>query len=148
MEQSMHLFRVFAKSFKSVSEHSVASSKNGGFNPTAFAVMEVIYRKGPQPIQQIGSKLLLQSGNVTYVIDKLEERGFLHRRPCPQDRRIIFAELTSRGQQMMDEIYPCHTQRIHLAMNALDESEKEQLIHLLKKMGMGADSAAASIHKS
>ena len=59
-----------------MSEHSIRDSKEHGFNPTEFAVLELLYTRGPQKLQQIGSRLLLVSGNVTYVIDKLERNGF------------------------------------------------------------------------
>ncbi|OAB27542.1 MarR family transcriptional regulator [Paenibacillus macquariensis subsp. defensor] len=144
---SLHLYRVFAKSFKSVNEHAVTGSKIEGFNPTAFAVMEVLYYKGAQPIQQIGAKLLLQSGNVTYVIDKLEERGFLRRRPCPTDRRVIFAELTSEGEQLMNDLYPKFSERIHRALSGLNAEEKCQMISLLKKMGIQAERLSPSSRK-
>ncbi|MEC0368520.1 MarR family transcriptional regulator [Paenibacillus chibensis] len=144
---SLHLYRVFAKSFKSINEHAVISSKVEGFNPTAFAVMEVLYYKGSQPIQQIGSKLLLQSGNVTYVIDKLEKRGYIHRRPCPNDRRVIYAELTPVGEALMNDLYPKYSERIHHAFSGLNDEEKSQLIHLLKKLGMQAERLTPSLRK-
>lgn len=146
-QMSLHLYRVFAKSFKSVSEHAVNGSKIEGFNSTAFAVMEVLYYKGAQPIQQIGSKLLLQSGNVTYIIDKLEERGYLIRKPCPNDRRVIFAELTSEGEHLMNDMYPKYSERIHRALSGLNTEEKCQMISLLKKMGLQAERLSPSTRK-
>lgn len=146
-EQSMHLYRVFAKAFKSLSEHAVAGSKIEGFNSTAFSVMEVLYFKGAQPIQQIGAKLLLQSGNVTYVIDKLEHGGLLRRHPCPTDRRVIYAELTDQGRMMMDDIYPKYEERLSFALGGLNMQEKEQLIYLLKKMGMEAERLSPTMRK-
>lgn len=144
---SLHLYRVFAKSFKSVNEHAVTGSKIQGFNPTAFAVMEVLYYKGAQPIQQIGAKLLLQSGNVTYVIDKLEAAGYLHRTPCPRDRRVIFAELTPKGKDLMDQLYPEFSNRIDHALSGLNEEEKQVMIELLKKMGREAEKLAPLARK-
>lgn len=144
---SLHLYRVFAKSFKSVNEHAVTGSKIQGFNPTAFAVMEVLYYKGAQPIQQIGAKLLLQSGNVTYVIDKLEVAGYLHRTPCPRDRRVIFAELTPKGKELMDQLYPEFSNRIDHALSGLNEEEKQVMIELLKKMGREAEKLAPLARK-
>ncbi|MDP4095609.1 MarR family transcriptional regulator [Paenibacillus sp. P96] len=146
-QKSMHLHSVFAKSFKSISEHAVAGIKAAGFNPTAFAVMEVLYHKGAQPIQQIGAKLLLQSGNVTYVIDKLEDKGYLFRHPCPQDRRIIHAELTEEGRKIMDNIYPDYARQIDRAYSGMSQEEMEQLINLLKKLGRSAESLSSSTHK-
>ncbi|MFD3261424.1 MULTISPECIES: MarR family winged helix-turn-helix transcriptional regulator [Paenibacillus] len=144
---SLHLYRVFSKSFKSVNEHAVTGSKIQGFNPTAFAVMEVLYYKGPQPIQQIGAKLLLQSGNVTYVIDKLEAAGFLQRQPCPRDRRVIFAELTPKGKELMNKLYPEFSERIDYALSGLDNDEKQLMITLLKKMGREAEKLAPLARK-
>lgn len=144
---SMHLYRVFAKSFKSVNEHAVTGSKIQGFNPTAFAVLEVLYYKGSQPIQQIGAKLLLQSGNVTYVIDKLETAGLLRRTPCPRDRRVIYAELTSKGQALMDQLYPEFANRIDYALSGLNDEEKNVMIELLKKMGREAEKLAPLARK-
>ncbi|KOR76952.1 MarR family winged helix-turn-helix transcriptional regulator [Paenibacillus solani] len=136
---AMHLYRVFAKSFKSVNEHVVNGSKIEGFNPTSFAVMEVLFYKGRQPIQQIGAQLLLQSGNVTYVVDKLVERGYVRRRPCPEDRRVIYAELTLPGEQLMQKLYPLHERHIQHALGGLNEEEKQQLISLLGKMNKHAE---------
>lgn len=138
---AMHLYRVFAKSFKSVNEHVVNGSKIEGFNPTSFAVMEVLFYKGRQPIQQIGAQLLLQSGNVTYVVDKLVAKGYVRRRPCPEDRRVIYAELTTTGEQLMQKLYPIHEQHIQHALGGLNEEEKQQLIGLLAKMGKHAELA-------
>ncbi|MCY7877694.1 MarR family transcriptional regulator, partial [Bacillus spizizenii] len=39
VERAMNLYRVFARAFKSVSEHSIRDSKEHGFNPTEFAVL-------------------------------------------------------------------------------------------------------------
>lgn len=144
---SLHLYRVFSKSFKSVNEHAVTGSKIQGFNPTAFAVMEVLYFKGAQPIQQIGAKLLLQSGNVTYVIDKLEAAGYLHRTPCPRDRRVIYADLTPQGRELMDQLYPEFKDRIDYALSGLNEEEKQIMIELLKKMGREAEKLAPQSRK-
>ncbi|MCZ4151665.1 MarR family transcriptional regulator, partial [Escherichia coli] len=42
-ERSLHLYRTLAKTFKSMNEHTVATSKVHGFNPTAYGVLEVLY---------------------------------------------------------------------------------------------------------
>lgn len=78
MERALNLFHTLAKAYKNVSDHANRDSKEHGLNPTEYAVLELLYIKGPQKLQQIGSKLLLVSGNVTYVIDKLEKTdGFI-----------------------------------------------------------------------
>ncbi|MFJ5963676.1 MULTISPECIES: MarR family transcriptional regulator [unclassified Bacillus (in: firmicutes)] len=136
VERSMTLYKVFARAFKSVSEHSIRDSKEHGFNPTEFAVLELLYTRGAQKLQQIGSRLLLVSGNVTYVIDKLERNGFIEREQDPKDKRSVYAHLTDKGRSYLDKIYPIHSLRIARAFSGLTRDEQEQLIRLLKKAGI------------
>lgn len=138
-EATLHLYRVLSKAFKSVTDHSAANCKNEGFNPTDFAVLEMLYHKGPQPIQQIGSKLLLQSGNVTYVIDKLERNGYLRRHPCAKDRRVIYAEMTDEGRNIMERVMPSQVDTLCRALSGLTCEEKMQATDLLKKLGIQAE---------
>ncbi|WP_243385485.1 MarR family winged helix-turn-helix transcriptional regulator [Bacillus kexueae] len=136
LDRAMTLFHVFARAFKSISEHSIRDSKEHGFNPTEFAVLELLYTKGPQKLQQIGSRLLLVSGNVTYVIDKLERNGYIYREQDVKDKRSVYAHLTDKGKLYLDEIYPIHAMRMARAFSGLTEVEQEQLMALLKKAGV------------
>jgi MarR family transcriptional regulator, 2-MHQ and catechol-resistance regulon repressor len=136
LELALNLFKTFARAFKSVSEHSIRDSKEHGFNPTEFSVLELLYTKGPQKLQQIGSRLLLVSGNVTYVIDKLEKNEFIYREQDPKDKRSVYAKLTEKGQTYLDEIYPIHSLRMARAFSGLSTEEQQQLMALLKKAGV------------
>ncbi len=110
-----------------------------GLNPTEFAVLELLYHKGEQAIQRIGEKILLSSGSMTYVIDKLEKKKYLLRSRCPQDRRIINVCITEEGSALMDEIFPQHQAAIQEMFSILDEKEKETFIAMLKKLGLSLE---------
>lgn len=138
VDLSLELFVVLSRAFKSVMEHAERDIRRHGLNPTEFAVLELLYHKGPQPLQKIGEKILLASGSITYVVDKLEEKGHLLRKPCPEDRRITFATITDKGRQLMDEIFPSHKEAIKNAVDGLAPEEKETVLHLLKKLGIRA----------
>jgi MarR family 2-MHQ and catechol resistance regulon transcriptional repressor len=139
IERSLRLFRVLNRAFRSVSEHSIRDIKTYGLNPTEFAVLELLYHKGPIPLQQIGSRLLILSGGVTYTVDKLENAGYVRRRNCAEDRRVTYAEVTEEGQRLMESIFPKHAVALQRAVSGLTEDEKDQAIALLKKLGIEAD---------
>ena len=105
-------------------------------NVTEFAVLELLYHKGDQPIQMIGKKVLIASSSITYVIDKLEKKGLVKRTACPTDRRVIFASLTDAGQTLMMQIFPQHEQKIAQIFEVLTEHELETLIQYLKRVGL------------
>jgi MarR family 2-MHQ and catechol resistance regulon transcriptional repressor len=139
VERSLRLFRVLNRAYRSVSEHSVRDIKSYGLNPTEFAVLELLYHKGPIPLQQIGNRLLILSGGVTYTVDKLENAGYVERKSCAEDRRVTFAEVTDAGKTLMETIFPKHALALHQAMSGLTDEEKDQAVVLIKKLGIEAD---------
>ena len=136
MKQSLKLYIVLSRANKAINEVTNQFFQQKGLNPTEFAVLELLYHKGRQPLQKIGSKILLASGSITYVVDKLEKRGLIKRVSCPTDRRVTYAEITEEGDKFMEEIFPEHEKNLHELMNALTPEEKEIAIELLKKLGL------------
>lgn len=135
---SLKLFVVLSKAYKSIMDNAVKDMKQYNLAPSEFTVLELLYHKGRTPLQQIGAKILVTSGSVTYNIDKLEKKGYLKRIPCENDRRVIYAELTEEGKLLFDHIFPDHTNAIHSIMQGLSIEEKQVAIELLKKLGLGA----------
>lgn len=133
---SLKLFIVLSRAHKVISEKTNRLLADHGLNPTEFAVLELLYHKGAQPIQKIGGKILLASGSMTYVIDKLERRGYLVRNVFDADRRVTFVDITDEGKALIAEIFPLHEQNLHELMSALDDEEKETAIGLMKKLGL------------
>ncbi|WP_442599287.1 MarR family winged helix-turn-helix transcriptional regulator [Neobacillus sp. D3-1R] len=134
--QSLKLFIVLSRAYKAINEQVNKLIQSKGLNPTEFAVLELLYHKGDQPLQQIGGKILLASGSITYVVDKLEEKGLLTRVACPKDRRVTYAQITEEGKKFIGDMFPDHEQRIHDLMSSLTADEKETAIELLKKLGL------------
>jgi len=136
---SLKLFVVLNRALDAIKTHIEADIKRYGLNPTEFAVLELIYSKGDQPIQKIGEKVLIASSSITYVVDKLEKKKMLRRKPCPNDRRITYATITEEGMQLMKQIFPKHKTSIHRICAGLETKEKAFLIEQLKKLGYYAE---------
>ncbi len=136
---SLKLFVVLSKAYRTIMDLAIKDMKKYGLSPSEFTVLEVLYTKGRVPLQQIGEKILVTSGSVTYNIDKLEKKELLKRIPCEDDRRVTFAELTGQGRRLFDSIFPQHASLIHSLTAGLDPEEKELAASLLKKLGRGAE---------
>jgi len=135
---SLKLFVVLSRAVQSVTKRVEEDIKRYGLNPTEFAVLELLFNKGEQPIQKIGEKILLASSSITYVVDKLEKKQLLVRKPCPKDRRVTFASITSEGAELLNNIFPQHKEAIQQIFGGLDPNEKEKMIEQLKKLGYHA----------
>jgi MarR family 2-MHQ and catechol resistance regulon transcriptional repressor len=70
---------------KAIQEQMKTEMTNHKLSITEFSVLEVLYLKGKQTIHQIGSSILISSGSMTYIIDKLEQRDLVKRTACPDD---------------------------------------------------------------
>lgn len=103
-------------------------------NLTEFSVLEVLHLKGTQTIHQVGQSVLISSGSMTYVIDKLEQRGLLERKACPNDRRAIHVSLTGNGTDLMTKLMPMHQELVENIFSELDTEEAKTIVKLLEKV--------------
>jgi len=136
----LKLFRVWIKATKSIVDNIQKDIANHKISSENFMILELLYSKGPHPVQKISETLSIPSGSITYVVDKLEKKGLVERQPLPNDRRASNVVLTKDGKQLFDEIFPKHVDTISQNLSFISNDEKEQLIDLLKRIGMGAQS--------
>lgn len=138
-EAALDLYIALSRASQWVMAHGDRDIRKNGLNRTEFGVLELLYHKGPQPLQQIGNKVLMSSGNITYVVDKLEKKGLAKRRVSTEDRRLIYAEVTDAGSAFIEEVFPQHARSIEAAVEGLTPQEQQEVTTLLKKLGIYAE---------
>lgn len=134
-EKALKFYIVLSRAYDAISKADKKEIEKYGISSSEFAVLELLYSKGPQPIQYIASKVLLKSGSMTYVIGQLEKKELLKRVVCEEDRRIYYAYLTLEGEKLIKEIFPIHEDFLYNLLNVLPEKEIDQLIENLKFLG-------------
>lgn len=97
-------------------------------NISEFGVLEMLYHKGDQPVQKVAEKILVTSGTITYVINKLEKKEFVVRRKCNKDKRVYYVSLTEKGKDYISHIFPKHKDFLNNLFKDLDEESKTQLL--------------------
>ncbi|MGM7683364.1 MarR family winged helix-turn-helix transcriptional regulator [Cytobacillus sp. Hm23] len=137
-ELDLRLFRVWMKSFNTVFKNISLDIDSYGISHEQFMILELLYSKGPHPVQKISETFSIPSGSITYVVDKLEKKDMVKREPIPSDRRAFNVTLTEKGRELFDTIFPKHVETISQNLSFVTNDEKQQLIHLLKKIGFGA----------
>src|SRR2546428_13600629 len=102
-DPALELFVVLWRASNWVSAYAARDARCHGLNPTEFAILEALYHKGPLPLQQIGEKVLISSGNITYSVDKLEQNKLMVRRPSPQTRPVLLEVLQPQGRDFLPD---------------------------------------------
>ncbi|WP_434589102.1 MarR family winged helix-turn-helix transcriptional regulator [Streptomyces sp. A5-4] len=87
----------------------------------------------PMPMRRIAQKLKCEPSNVTGIVDRLESRGLVERRPDPSDRRVKLAAVTEDGGRTAARL----RDTLDFAREPLGElsvEERTMLRDLLKRM--------------
>ena len=114
--------------------------REAGFTPTQFGVLEAILHLGPLEPCELGPKLLTSRPNVVLLVDQLEGRGLVRRKPVEGDRRRVRIDLTPAGRRAIDKAFQKHARRVAKELSALSAPEQEQLGRLCKRLGRPAQS--------
>ena len=57
-------------------------------------------------MSEISQRLTISTTSVTRVVDGLEARGYAKRVLSPGDRRVVYAELTDQGAELLERAHP------------------------------------------
>lgn len=135
---ALRLWVVLNRTQRAIGERARRQVERHGLRPTEFGVLEALYHKGPLTLGQVGERVLVTSGSVTPVADKLERRGLIQRRLSSEDRRVCYAELTDAGRELIGGIFPEHAEVIRTATEGLTVEEKRIATALLRRLGLHA----------
>ena len=141
---ALKLWVVLARAFNAVSEHSRADIETHGLTPGEFAVLELLYHKGPQLLGEVQKRVLVSSGGITFLVDRLTRRGLVERTDCPTDRRARYAVLTAKGDELLRAIFPDHAKAMLKAVSGLSAADQKLATALLRKLGHSAAALSES----
>jgi DNA-binding MarR family transcriptional regulator len=101
-----------------------------GLKPPQFFALQALDE--PVPMSSVANVLRCDRSAVTWITDRLEERGYVERLAAPRDRRVKLLALTDEGRRVRDEI------RARLAvppeaLTRLSRADQRALRDLLRK---------------
>lgn len=102
--------------------------------PQAIALRELT---GPMTMGDLAERMSCEPSNATFIVDKLEKRGLVERRPLPNDRRARQLVLTPEGADLRARLLELLTAGSPLA--ALTLAEQDSLQQLLMRAASTPD---------
>ncbi len=108
-----------------------------GIEPRHFGLLRALAMTKGQSQKAIATTLNLHPNRMVALVDELESKKLVRRRPHPSDRRAHTVVLTPAGEQLLQEAFRLAI-GIETALCAdLDRDERQQLLHLLSKLRAG-----------
>lgn len=115
-----------------ISSHQNAFFKSYGISPQQFNVLKILKgAKKPLKVQTIKERMIERSPNATRLMDKLCAKELISRKHCPDDRRVVYIEITKKGLNLLKEI---SNQLKDDLLENLTEEEAKILSDLLDKI--------------
>lgn len=116
--------------------------------PREFAVLRAVAPAEGSSQQAIGESMQIPPSRMVAFVDALEARGLLERRPSPSDRRVRALHLTDDGRELLARAFELASELERQICSDLSESEREQLLVSLRRVGaqLGVAPGAHAAH--
>ena len=99
---------------------------------TQYITMMVLWEKKTVTVKELGSSLYLDSGTLTPLLKKLEQKGYLTRRRSEEDERNLNVTITEAGEELKKRAVLIPERMSDCV--ALEPEEAKELYRLLYKV--------------
>ena len=102
--------------------------------PSHLRALRVLKRHGIMRLSELSDHLHIAPRSTTEVVDALESRGLVQRRPDPGDRRATLVEVTEDGASVLDAIRAARGTEAERVFGRLSQTDRAHLARILRKL--------------
>jgi DNA-binding MarR family transcriptional regulator len=130
-DQVGHLLR---RAYQRASGHLASRIRAYDLTPVQHATLIRLWEMGPLSQNQLGRVVAMPPANIHSLVRRLESRGLVRRDPDDKDKRLLTVSLTDEGTALVQKLIPLDSASTEAALHALNETERQTLYDLLKKL--------------
>ena len=110
--------------------------KEAELTPTQYNALRILRGAGAQglPCREVGERMVTREPDVTRLLDRLEDRGLVHRQRSDRDRRVVEATITDAGEARLAELDDPVLAALSRQLGHLGEEDLHRLIGILEKI--------------
>ena len=111
-----------------------------GLNPNQLSAMAALLNSGDQLMGELAAQERVQPPSMTRIVNSLEARGYVARRPDPRDHRQCLVALTDSGRQVLLANRRRRDEWLAVRIADLDPAERDLLrraVGVLEKVNRG-----------
>jgi DNA-binding MarR family transcriptional regulator len=105
-----------------------------GLDPRHVMVLRRLAGDEGRSQQALGDALQIPPSRMVALVDALEQRGLLRRRPSPSDRRVRTLHLTKEGRRLLSRVMEISLEHEQELCSGLQPANREQLLTLLNRL--------------
>ena len=110
--------------------------RNYGLSFPQYNVLRVLdaSKKSQNKMSDVSRIMLVPSANITGLAKRLEQAGFIIKKPDPKDERVTILEITPKGKRTLKNIKIEKDERLDLMLKNLSRNEKLDLLDMIKRI--------------
>ena len=135
---ALRLWVIMSRAHAAIAAHAAADVARHGLTLAEFGILEALYHRGPMLLGEVQRRILVSSGGITFLVDRLTAKGLVERRTCQEDRRARYAALTPAGAELVARIFPEHAALLTQVMEGLTVGEQATAADLMRALGLFA----------
>jgi DNA-binding MarR family transcriptional regulator len=124
-------FRSVARQLRDTSQDFLAP---WDITPSQLRALRVLMRHGAMRLSELSGQLHIAARSTTEVVDALQARRLVERRPDPGDRRATLVEVTEHGASVLDAIRVARGTEAERAFDRLSRTDRAHLARILRKL--------------
>lgn len=102
--------------------------------PSYLRALRVLRRHGVMRLSELSEHLRIAPRSTTEVVDALQSRGLVERRPDPADRRATLVEVTEHGSSVLDAIRAARGTEAERVFGRLSQADRADLVRILRQL--------------
>lgn len=119
---------------RAVDKHSMSLKSRYNITVPQLVCLSAIAEKGPMTATTLSHAIHLSTSTLVGIIDRLENKGYVHRHRDKKDRRAVFIEATTRGTALVKNSPSPLQDGLANALNELPEKELATILASLMKV--------------
>lgn len=105
-----------------------------GLGMTHGRMLIILAESGAQKASALADQLLITSGGVTGIADRLIELGYVKRERGEQDRRVVMLDITDEGLKIVNLIETVRSKMMHKLFDGMSVADMELGLKLFEQM--------------
>ncbi len=105
-----------------------------GLEPQQVAALQLLALEGPRVQARLAERLRINKATMVGILNSLEEKGLVERRPYASDKRALEVHPTEAGREKAEEVARVNAEADRIFFGALSDEERHTFHALLSKL--------------
>ncbi len=105
---------------------------------TQYRLLAILSANGASTISELAAQLGVAQSNATRHCDRLQRLELLARRRSGEDGRVVLADLTASGREVVSVVTDLRRHEVDAVLDAMSASQRERVVQAMKEFNLAA----------